>query len=556
MKKIVFSFVLFFGIFLSLIIRVSAYSPHYLPGGKNYIASDNVLKVGDYVKTSDPFLVKPYTEYTFSIGRDYLEGPNNFEVFISFYNNELNIGEEYAYDAELPSESLKFDTNLNVYYYTFVTPAEANYLSFEFYDNGTYNQGEELIDVQIEEGSTPTIYEPYIQGNIIDTSSPYFVGGGTILSYFDQPITVAEIQSSLTAYDDIDGDVSNNITILEDNYTANNNILGSYSITFRVADSSGNYTDLVVNVEVIDVLAPVFSEVGTITAVYPNIYSVAEITEMLSASDNYDGDLSTSISLVEDNYTANSSFVGTYEMEFKCIDSSGNETRYIQEIAVVDNDGPIIQGESVVNIGYDNLLDIPEMIIGFIVTDNYDSSDSLEVIVESDTYSSNHNDIGNYQIQFSVTDSSGNTTYKNVVVNVVDEIGPVVYFDSSVIQVYTDTVLALPDFAKLLVQTKELDDDLEYYITVKYDSYTRYSSKPGTYHMYLDFVDGYGRVLAKEFAVKVVNRPFDYVYVPDKAEIIEGDFITENLPVIIGGGATFVVVGTNLLWFVITKRKK
>lgn len=556
MKKIVLVLVLSLGIFISVFIKVSAYSPHYLPGGKNYIASDNILKIGSYINTNEAFLVKPYTEYTFSFGVDYMAG-GFVDILVYFYDNSQYIEEVYMTNDLESSDPLTYDNVLDVYYFNFTTPAECNYISFEFLDNGTYTPGEELIDVQLEEGNIATIYEPYIQGNIIDTSSPYFVGGGTILSYFDQPITVAEIQGSLTAYDDIDGDVSGNISLIEDNYTTNNNVLGTYTITFRVSDSSSNYTDLIVNVEVVDVLAPVFSNIGTVTAVFPNVYTPEEILVMLSASDNYDGDISSTITLVEDNYTGNNSVVGIYNMEFKCIDSSGNETYYIQEIEVVDNDGPIIQGDSSVNIGYDNLLDINNMIDNLTVTDNYDLDSSLEVVLESDTYSVNHNTIGNYQIEFSVTDSSGNKTYKTVTVNVVDEIGPVVYFDSSVIQVYSDTVLSLPDFAKLLTQTKELDIDLEYYITVKYDSYSKYSNQAGTYHMYLDFVDGYGRVLSKEFEVKVVNRPFDYVFIPENSnDYIEENFIQDNLNVLIGGGASAIVIGTNVIWYFVTKKKK
>ena len=72
MKKTIFAIILVLSLLFVSTISVSAYSPHYLPGGKNYISSDNVRKVGSNISTINPLLVKPYTEYTFSVSRDYM----------------------------------------------------------------------------------------------------------------------------------------------------------------------------------------------------------------------------------------------------------------------------------------------------------------------------------------------------------------------------------------------------------------------------------------------------------------------------------------------------
>ncbi|MDY0024100.1 MAG: hypothetical protein RBR66_04125, partial [Candidatus Izemoplasmatales bacterium] len=74
MKKIILSLILLMSFMSLLFVNVSAYSEHYLPGGKNYISSDNLIKVDNIVSTITPFLVKPYTEYTLSISRDHIDG--------------------------------------------------------------------------------------------------------------------------------------------------------------------------------------------------------------------------------------------------------------------------------------------------------------------------------------------------------------------------------------------------------------------------------------------------------------------------------------------------
>ncbi|HQN74926.1 MAG TPA: Ig-like domain repeat protein [Bacillota bacterium] len=541
-------------VFLSLIVvtiftvQVSAYSPHYLPGGKNYISSDNIIKVDETISTINPFLVKPYTDYTFSVYRDYFDG-RDFLGSIYFYDNE-------DYLSEINYDNLTMISEGNYLYLTFKTPAEANYLAFEFRDNGTFVSGTELINVQLEEGTVMTAYEPYIQGTIIDTSSPYFIGSGTIISYFDQPITVAEIQNSLTAYDDIDGDLTSRIVIKSDNYSDNMQTLGSYTVVFEVADNSANTTEITINIEVVDVLAPVFSEVGVIQAVYPNVYTPEDIRLMMTASDNYDGDVSTNITLVTDNYSLNANVVGTYTMEFTVTDSSGNSVNRTQEIQVIDNEGPVISGTDNISVGYDQTLTVSAVKAGLSAVDNYDESSELEIILESDNYTENKNTLGNYSMRFSVTDSSGNKTTKTLTVNVIDAVGPIVYLNSSIIQVYADTVLSLSDFAKLLVKTNELDKEQDYFITIRYDSYSNFSTKPGTYHMYLDFMDGYGNTIAKDFQINVIDKSFDFLYIHEDFTDVPLPKLTPLAIISISIGGVMALSSAGIIIYKLQKKKK
>lgn len=549
MKKIILGFILSITFLTVFIIKAEAYSPHYLPGGKNYISSDNIIEVNETISSIDSFVIKPYTEYTFSVDNIFFEGMP-FEGAICFYDNDVFII-EYSFDNYM----MENNVDLNVWSYTFITPAEANYMSFEFRDNGNYEPGTELIGVQLEEGFVPTEYEPYIAGSIIDTSSPYFVGSGTIISYFDQPITISEIQSSLTAYDDIDGDLTDNINLIQDGYSENMTSLGSYDLIFEVSDNSNNKTQLTVKVEVVDVLAPVFSDIGIIKAVYPNVYSVEEIKGMLTASDNYDGNISSNITLVDDRYTEFSSQTGLYEIEYSVTDTSGNTANYVQIIEVVDEEGPIISGNDNISVGYDQELSMSNIKYGLSVVDNYDLSSTIELVLESNSYSTNSHTLGTYLVQFSATDSSGNKTIKDIIINVVDEIGPVVYLNSSIIQVYSDTVLSLPDFAKLLVNTNELSDKQDYFIKIKYDSYSKNSFNPGTYHLYLDFEDGYGKVLSKEFQINVLERDYDYLYIQDDMDISPEKGINSEKWFIIGGVALSTLLSSGIIVFQILKRK-
>ncbi len=532
-------------------VRINAYSPHYLPGGKNYLSVDNYSVDGDYYSNIESFLVKPYTEYTLSIPGSYGDEPY-VDIDISFLDNEttINTVNIYAYDMFFYGNS-----EGDWYSYTFVTTSDTNYLDISFRNSNNYFMIMGFDDFQLEEGLVATSYEPYIEGSLIDTSAPYFQNAGTVISYFDSPITVSEIQSALVAYDAIDGNVTENILLISDNYTANINVIGSYDVVFEVEDNSGNASQITIDIELVDVLNPVFSNIGTIQAVYPNVYTSEDILSMLSASDNYDGDISNQINLISDGYSSNASFVGTYQMTFSVFDSSGNEAEYIQNIAVVDNDSPIISGITSVIIGYDEIISSESVSGNLTYNDNYDDQSTLELILVSDNYTQNHSNLGDYEMVYSVTDSSGNTTYQTVDISVVDELGPMVYFDASIVQTYNDTVMALPDFTQLLVNANEIDRFQDYYITINYDSYTRNARTPGIYHLSLNFNTESGETFNKDLEIRVLERPIDYVHIGDNESVDKTSFIAKNIEYFIGGTITLMLLVSNVVWIVILKKR-
>jgi hypothetical protein len=553
MKKRLFVINFIFLLLILNFVNVNAYSPHYLPGGKNYISEENLVQNGSVIESINPILIKPYTEYTLSVDRDYA-GEEFFSINVTYLNNDEYVLEYSGSAHNLGKEdTLIYDNEFQVWHLTFTTPANVNYLEFFFDDNREIQDG--FYGIQLEEGIYPTAYEPYIEGTIIDTQSPYFIGAGTILSYFDQPITLSEIQSSLTAYDDIDGDLTANITIEEENYSNNMDVLGSYYVTFRVTDNSNNSTTTTINVEVVDVLPPIINGVPKVKAVYPNVYTAEEIKNMLTASDNYDNLTTTDIEIMTDNYTAFNNIIGEYSITFRLVDSSDNETIHVQPIEVVDESSPIFSGNINYQVSYSQKLSLEGIKSNLSVIDDYDES-GLEIVLDSDNYSSNYNTIGNYEVIFSCTDSSGNKTTQLISINVVDEIGPLIYLDSSIIQTYTDTVLGLEDFVNLLNATKELDNTQPYFVTIRYDSYSKSANTPGNYNLYLDFEDGYGKIISKDFQIKVIEKSYDYIFVPQEQIIEQNSFFKRNSTLIIFSSSFIGAGGLVTGIYFLVKRKK
>lgn len=536
-------------IFLMGVISVHASTSDYLPGGINYLDENNFHRDGTYYyETNNAFLIKPYTNYTLTIQETYAKLESG-AVEIYFYDNSTCISSIYKATHEF------LDYNQDYYYINFTTPSNCNYIEMIFEDDGSYFTNHGMSGMQLEEGDSFTTYEPFVAGSQVDTTAPYFASVNTVISYYDSPITIEEIKNSLTAFDAIDGDVSGSITLLNDGYTANHTVIGTYTCEFQVEDSAGNISNVSVEVEVVDILKPVFSDLGIIEAVYPNVYTTEDIMNMLSASDNYDGDISNQIVLVSENYTANSSVTGEYSMEFSVSDSSGNTGSYTQTIKVVDQEAPLIDGVENLSIGYDSTFTESDIFDLYTVTDNYDDASTLNLVIQSNAYSGNADKVGSYVVVLTVTDSNNNEGVKTLTVNVVDEIGPVIYMDFSIIKTYTDNVLALPDFVNILVNTNEIDNLENYSVTVDYDSYSDKAKTPGVYHLSLSLKDDLGNIIDKDFEVRVEERSADFVYEPTVPEQDVTGYTSKISTYIIGGILTLMLAASNIIWFIILKKR-
>ena len=557
MKRYCLLMILLVGLLGGFLTKVYAYSPHFLPGGENYLSQDNFQTVGEYYVTINPFLVKPDCEYLLTIPRAYMENEDP-ETMVEFYLNQ-----DYEDCLEFTPGDYTFHETYNVAYLTFVTPSQCNYLTLSFLEGSSfflYEEGPEedlkLTGIMLEEGSIFDGYETYVPGTIIDTDAPYFQSAGTIVSYVDDPISVQEIQSALKAVDAIDGDVSQNITLVSDDYTAYQNILGNYTVSFSVADASNNQNELTVNVTVVDVVKPVFSPIGIVKAVFPNTFTDQDLLGMMQASDNYDGSISQAIVIETNHYSASSQIVGQYEVLFSVTDSSDNQAAYTMTIQVVDEEAPVLSGIETILIGYDQLVTPDEVRSQLSVIDNYDSVFPPAIELVSDTYTTSHSTLGFYQMVFESCDSSDNRSTKTVFIQVVDQIAPVVYYDLAVIQVYQDRVLTLQEITTLLTYSKEIAPNENYQVHVDYDSYSPHAGTPGVYHLSLRFEDKEGKLFQKELEIQVAEKDETWIETPDiTPQPASPGFFQTNSPMIFWAMGA-LLAGSNGLWWMILKKRK
>jgi len=175
MKKVLIVPILLLIVFITLAIFVEFEVPNKLPDGKNYIDSSNLYTKDGWIYSTEPFLAKPGTRYTFSVSRYYVDGAP-FEVMIDLLKDAAIVRRVTEHDG-----TMEFDINTNTFYFTFMTTPDTNYFKLQISDHGDYEEGTEFVDVQLEEGDTFTEYEPYISSMPLIEKIFYILFGVLIL---------------------------------------------------------------------------------------------------------------------------------------------------------------------------------------------------------------------------------------------------------------------------------------------------------------------------------------------------------------------------------------
>ena len=291
-----------------------------LPSGKNYIEIANMVsESGMFLYFEDIITVKANTTYVLSTTL-----LSNDEIAISIGTPEnhtlyMNLSENDG--LSLTNGGVSFTTGSSTDLYIYIV----------FYDGSapTYIAG-----LQLEEGSVSTSYETY-NAPAGDTIAPSISGAGTWYSNVDSPDYLAGILATLSATDDVDGDVTASIVVTSDLYTGNETTIGSYDITFESNDAAGNIATLVITVLVVDVTNPVINLIGdsTVYVEYCSTYSEPGT----SVSDNVDS-LTAVITGTVDNLT-----LGTYTLYYNVTDLNGNTaTEVTRTVIVRDTTSPVI----------------------------------------------------------------------------------------------------------------------------------------------------------------------------------------------------------------------
>ena len=356
-------------------------------------------------------------------------------------------------------------------------------------------------------------------------------------SSVDDPIRLDDINNQFIVWDNYDGNITSNIVVETDNYTPNQNVVGSYTVTLKASDSSNNTGRITYTIHVSDLVAPTFEQPSDVFVSYKETFDLNQILSNVIVSDNYYDDVE--VSIKSENYSTNKDKIGAYKVELEAKDGSGNKATKSLNINVVDDVKPVISGSKVYDINVAENLSLDDILGNLTVIDEVDTY-PIQKIVESSNYL--QNEVGNYEIVVSATDQSGNKETYTITVNVSDNIAPIFYINLSQINLTNLTPYNETELIELI--TKNLPVSYES-IKVTLNEYQSNEKNPGVYRVQLSAESGLNKTYLQTL-IRVTEETI--------IEEVKTTSWYENGWVITGISTGFIGIGVAVFIFVKKKR--
>ena len=390
-----------------------------------------------------------------------------------------------------------------------------------------------------------------LRATIIEDLRPAISGQETFATKVDEARPVEYFIGFLKAIDEIDGDISEDIYIVTDNYTPNKSVLGTHAVTVGVEDSSGNVSEFTFKVSVVDIDAPIIT--GNATAVsigYKETYNIANFKSTLTVTDNYDTLSASDITIKSDNYTTNKTKLGTWNVVFEVSDSSGNTSTFTKPIKVIDNVAPVFSGIETLTKSYTEVMTLSDIVAQVTANDEIDGNLTNKISVVNDGFTGKSNKVGTHYIELSVSDNAGNTTTRTITIKVIDDQLPGWFITNGVsINLTPGTELTRTQIVELLHKSGQVLAPANARITYLTDTYSDNVGMPGTYTLAFRTVLTNGQENTYTYAVNVLDDKTE-----EDTEVLPGlPFYEENKILIwsIGGAGLLAAA-----YFVFKKKKK
>ena len=490
-----------------------------LPGGKNYIDTNNLVIGENTLSTVNEFKVKENTVYTFSMpGFDMITG----ELSIGIFGNEVYLEGYVEYNPEcimeLQETTCTFETAVGESYLNIVI----NSLDIESF---IYYYG--ISGFQLEEGSVYTYYEDYIPP-LEDTIEPAFSGiGAYIKSYANYESILSIINNHIIVVDEVDGDITSSIVIISDLYTGNEQIVGEYLVELSASDSSGNTAHFSLSILVKDEIDPIITGPTDIDISISEITNINEIiTNYFTVSDDYG---TATINILVDNYTVNNDLLGIYLVKIEAVDEFLNSVSLEFNVSLVDIDSPVVTSVLNVDSYLSNPLDLTGVLDTIVISDNYDDMSNPNIIVISNQFNGNESIPGTYTISFEVSDGQGNTLNEDIVVTVIDDVAPAISGPITYQGSYEEELLA-SDFLNMLNVSDNSDSLSLIDMYIIEDTYSNRSSITGSYLITFGVIDSNNNEITHSISITLFDDIAPIIYIDDYIVTVdmESTFTTDD----------------------------
>lgn len=247
---------------------------------------------------------------------------------------------------------------------------------------------------------------------------------------YDNPILLDTIINSLKLYDNIDG-FTDNISVVSDEYT-NRRGIGKFAVTCKGIDAAKNEKLLRININVVDITAPVISGESVIEWNFTkDAPTIEDLKKIYQANDNVDGNVSSQIYILNSDLESYTPGVGgTFNITLAAKDTSGNIGQKNITVKAIDTTPPtLILKDFTINLS-ELTIDIIDNITEKLIVTNTDDSGKTSISFSAGELMDNGYLTGVFEVSITSKDPSGNKTTKTAKVTVIDDISPEFYIKS------------------------------------------------------------------------------------------------------------------------------
>lgn len=328
----------------------------------------------------------------------------------------------------------------------------------------------------------------------MDEDYPTIDGNATYYFNVDSAKSFDYIKSTITAYDETEGDITNKIQFTNtDNYSLDNLELKTYNFTASVSDESGHTATQNFQIVIKDVTAPTISSMNKEVS-YASKLTQEEIKNLFTYSDNYNITTDLIFEIVSDNYTNSYNEIGEHQITARVTDKSGNYNEATATVDVVDKIAPIFAcatSYEISTISSKNLT-LDKLVFSLGITANDVIDGPIVVSLEDlDNYSKNLGKAGSYTIRAIASDSHNNTATTEFELIVVDNDYPVISVNSPYCIIVQEGELITESIIKsILVSSGQITEDEAKTLHIESSALRMNSILAGSYDLKLKFAGG------------------------------------------------------------------
>ncbi len=328
----------------------------------------------------------------------------------------------------------------------------------------------------------------------------------SLSSYTDKPVASLYKDGMLVS----DANITYNINgdwlyYLKD---VNTSVPGEYKVWYKAIENTykpgtcQNYKQLI-TFKVYDNVAPKINVLQTEINV-PLGTTKMDYTEYFNVYDNLENDVVIEVDDSDVSYKV----IGTYQVLIKAVDSSGNYASQKLIVNVVDEDGPVVTF-----LGSDNTI-IIEKNTEVDFSEYFKAIDKIDGNVLNSLYYEDIDitEVGEYLVDFSFTDSTGNITSMTIKVIIQDEVAPTIVLSTDNIQLDYKTEPNDALFRTYLVEALDGIKDVTNNVEI---DYSEIKLAVGSYLVYYTVVDDNENETVKTLLVNYVTSKAPQIITTD-----------------------------------------